>query len=58
MNQIIDNDLFEAFANASDNIFIYATDCKTNLTRISKKAVSFFGFESEYIHNFSELWID
>lgn len=58
MNKILDNYLFEAFANASDNIFVYVTDVKTDESRWSKKAVDFFGLESEYFTGALNLWLE
>ncbi|MCQ2497049.1 MAG: PAS domain-containing protein [Lachnospiraceae bacterium] len=57
-NQLLDNKLFEAFANASDNIYIYVTDMDRNLTRWSKSAVEYFGIEDEYQYNTGEKWIE
>lgn len=58
MNNILDNYLFEALANASDNMFVYLADVKQKVTRWSKNAVDFFGFESEYITNFIPYWAE
>ncbi len=58
MNQILDNYLFDAFASASDSIFVYVTDIKQDLTRWSKRAVDFFGLESEYLNNVMEVWTE
>lgn len=58
MDKILDNYLYDAFANASDNIFIYVTDMSQDLTRWSKKAVDFFGLEGEYLHGVKEMWLN
>ncbi len=58
MNQILDSYLFEAFSNASDNIFVYVTDVKEDITRWSKNAVKMFGLESEYTTETAEMWMD
>lgn len=55
-NKILDNHLFEAFANASSNIFIYVADLKQHITRWSKNAVEFFDMEGEYISDSSPKW--
>lgn len=39
MNSILKSDLFDAFANASDKIYIYVTDMKTGITHWSRTAV-------------------
>lgn len=57
MNQILDNGLFEAFANSAENIFIYVTDMAQDLTRWSKAAVDLFGIE-EYQYNTGEKWLE
>lgn len=56
MNQVFDNELFEAFANASDNIYIYVTDIATDVTRWSKKAVEFFNLSGEYLTGVKDMW--
>ena len=57
-NKILDNYLFDAFANASDNIFVYVGDIKNSITRWSKRAVDFFGLEGEYISNSASKWAE
>ena len=37
MNNILDNYLFDAFAAASDNIYIYVNDMKQNISRCSNE---------------------
>lgn len=58
MNRDFDNKLFEAFANASDSIYIYVTDLRQNLTRWSKCAVEFFGFNDEYQYDMKNSWLE
>lgn len=57
-NKILDNYLFEAFANASDNIFIYVTDVQSGLSRWSKSAVDFFDLEGEYFYDAATKWLE
>lgn len=57
MNNILDNELFEAFANSADNIFIYVSDMRNNLTRWSTGAVNLFGIE-EYQKDTSSKWLE
>lgn len=57
MDNIFENKLFEAFANAASNMYIYVTDIDNNLTRWSKSAVDFFGIEDEYQYNTGEKWL-
>lgn len=56
MSDIFNNELFEAFASASDNVYIYVCDMKTNISRWSKAAVDYFGLAGEYIENAGEEW--
>lgn len=54
---IFHDKLFEAFANASDNIFIYVCDMKSDMSRWSKNTVDFFELDSEYIEHAGERWM-
>lgn len=58
MNEILDHYLFDAFSNASDNIFIYVTDMKTDLSRWSPRAVEYFDLEGEYFYNAKDKWLE
>ena len=42
MSDIFNNELFEAFASASDNVYIYVCDMKTDISRWSKAAVDYY----------------
>lgn len=55
---IFEDKLFEAFANASDNIFIYVCDMKTDLSRWSQNTVDYFGLDSEYIKDAGLKWME
>lgn len=56
MSDVFNNELFEAFASASDNVYIYVCDMKTDISRWSKASVEYFGLESEYIENAGNVW--
>ena len=56
MSDIFNNELFEAFGSASDNVYIYVCDMKTNISRWSKTAVDYFGLEGEYIEDAGNMW--
>ena len=56
MSDVFNNELFEAFASASDNVYIYVCDMKTDISRWSKAAVDYFGLEGEYIKNAGNMW--
>ena len=54
---ILQNELFEAFANASDNIYIYVPDMKSSLSRWSKNTVDYFNLEAEYMTDTANKWM-
>ena len=54
---IFNDKLIEAFANASDNIYIYVCDMKSDISRWSKNTVDFFGLDSEYMEHAGERWM-
>ncbi|MDE6026075.1 MAG: GGDEF and EAL domain-containing protein [Lachnospiraceae bacterium] len=56
MSDVFNNELFEAFASASDNVYIYVCDMKTDISRWSKAAVDYFGLEGEYIEDAANIW--
>ena len=56
MSDVFNNQLFEAFASASDNVYIYVCDMKTDVSRWSKASVEYFGLEGEYIEKAGEVW--
>lgn len=55
---ILENELFESFANASDNIYIYVCDMKTDISRWSKNTVDYFNLEGEYIQGTGPKWME
>lgn len=56
MSDIFNNELFEAFASSSDNVYIYVCNMKTDISRWSKAAVDYFGLEGEYFKNAGTVW--
>ena len=56
MSDIFNNELFEAFASASDNVYIYVCDMRTDVSRWSKALVKYFGLESEYLEGAGNIW--
>ena len=56
MSDVFNNELFEAFASASDNVYIYVCDMKTDISRWSKAAVDYFGLEGEYLEDAANIW--
>lgn len=56
MSDVFNNELFEAFAAASDNVYIYVCDMKTDVSRWSKAAVNYFGLEGEYLKDAANVW--
>ncbi|MDE7177077.1 MAG: GGDEF and EAL domain-containing protein [Lachnospiraceae bacterium] len=57
-NDILKNELFESFANASDNIYIYVCDMQSDLSRWSKNTVDYFNLEGEYIEEAGPKWME
>ena len=58
MSDIFNNQLFEAFASASDNVYIYVCDMKTDISRWSKASVEYFALDGEYIKNAAQVWAE
>ncbi len=56
MSDIFNNELFEAFASASDNVYIYVCDMKTNISRWSMASVQYFDLAGEYIEDAGAMW--
>lgn len=56
VSDVFNNELFEAFAAASDNVYIYVCDMRTNVSRWSKASVEYFNLEGEYIENAGAVW--
>lgn len=56
MSDIFNNELFEAFASASDHVYIYVCDMKTDISRWSKAAVDYFGLDGEYVKDAANMW--
>lgn len=56
MSDIFNNELFEAFAAASDNVYIYVCDMRTNVSRWSRASVEYFNLSGEYIENAGTVW--
>ena len=56
MSDIFNNELFEAFASASDNVYIYVCDMRTDISRWSRASVEYFGLKGEYLENAANIW--
>ena len=56
MKDILNNELYEAFAQASEIVYIYVCDMKRDLSRWSENAVDYFNLPGEYIQNAGEMW--
>ncbi|MDO4545086.1 MAG: GGDEF and EAL domain-containing protein [Bacillota bacterium] len=57
-SEILNNELFEAFATASEQVYVYVCDMAENLTRWSLNAVDYFDIPSEYLENTQEVWME
>ena len=58
MNPVLNSELFEAFANASDKTYVYVADLKAKITRWSKATVDYFDLPGEYIENSTAVWLE
>lgn len=58
MNPVLNSELFDAFANASDKIYVYVADLKESITRYSKATVDYLGLPDEYIYKANDVWIE
>lgn len=58
MNVILENDLFEAFAEASNHVYIYVCDVSQDLSRWSMNAVEYFGLPGEYMKEAANIWME
>ena len=56
MENILKSSLYEAFAEASDRVYIYVTDMKTGQARWSMGAVWYFDMPGEYMDDPANLW--
>lgn len=58
MNDILNNDLFQAFSTASNHVYIYVCDMKTDLSRWSPGAVEYFDMPGEYMTDAGGIWLN
>ncbi|MDD3370110.1 MAG: GGDEF and EAL domain-containing protein [Lachnospiraceae bacterium] len=58
MKDCLQNELFEAFANASENVYIYVCDMKTDRSRWSTHAVEYFDLPGEYMVDAGSIWME
>lgn len=58
MENVLNDVLFEAFANASENVYIYVCDMKTDESRWSKNAIDYFDMPSEYMNGAGMIWLE
>lgn len=56
-SNVLDNDLFNAFAGASNHVYIYICDMRTDMSRWSANAVAYFGMPGEYMEAAGDIWI-
>lgn len=54
---ILNNVLLNAFATASDYVYVHVFDVKTGITRWSKNMVDFFGLDREYMDDAYDVWM-
>ncbi len=56
MESILDSKLYKAFAEASDHVYVYATDIKKGKARWSKNTVIYFDLPGEYMDEPATMW--
>lgn len=57
-DDILKSPLYEAFAEAAGNSFVFVLDVKKDICRWSPNTVHYFGFDSEYTGNPLNFWVD
>lgn len=55
-DNILNSELFKAFAQASEFVYIYVCDMKTGLSRWSPSAIYYFDLPGEFMENAGEIW--
>lgn len=58
MSDILNDVLFDAFANASEHVYMYVLDMERDLSRWSKNSVEYFDMPGEYIESADRVWIE
>jgi diguanylate cyclase (GGDEF)-like protein len=58
MDDALQNPIFEAFANAAENVYIYVCDMKTGVSRWSPNAVDYFQMPGEYFLDAANIWME
>ena len=49
--------VFDAMCLTSEEYYPYITNLETNVTRVAPAMAEFFGVESEFVENFSDVWL-
>ena len=49
--------IFDAFASTDPTRFLFVCNMATNVSRLSRTAVEYFGFRSEFIYDFNSYWL-
>lgn len=55
-SELLDNILYDAFAEASENVYIYVVDLVKHVTRFSANTVETFGLPGEYMTDGDQQW--
>lgn len=58
MENFLNSEVFEAFSEAAENVFLFATDMRINMARWSKSAIEYFGMPDEYMISPEPLWLE
>lgn len=57
METFLNSEVFSAFADASDSVYIFANDLRINMSRWSKRAVDYFDLPDEYMLEADKYWL-
>lgn len=58
MESLSERDLFNALSTTSDNVYLFVSDMKRNVSRWSDNAVRYFGLPSDYAVRTLEVWTE
>ncbi|MCQ2539182.1 MAG: EAL domain-containing protein [Acetatifactor sp.] len=57
-NDILNSTLYQAFAEASEYVYVYALNMNTGVSRWAKNAVDYFDLPGEYMQNAEAIWLE
>lgn len=57
-NDILNSTLYQAFAEASEYVYVYALNMNTGMSRWAKNAIDYFDLPGEYMQNAEKIWLE